>query len=68
MPRSNPDNLTPTLRRQEIAAILGRGLQRHLTACKPAPTGSPPDLADQIALDVFAPGDPHVSRLTEPRA
>jgi hypothetical protein len=68
MPRSNSDNLTPILRRQEIAAILGRGLHRHLMACNLAPADFPPDLAAEIALDVSAPGDPHVSRLTEPRA
>ena len=54
------DDLTPTQRSQAIAAILARGLHRYLAACTPAP--------GQNALDVSAPGDPHVSRLTEPRA
>lgn len=68
MPRSNSDNLAPTQRRQEIAAILGRGLHRYLTACRLAPADSPLDPANQIALDVSAPGDPHVSWLAQPRS
>lgn len=66
MPHSAPDNLTPTQRRQEIAAILGRGLLRLNGACghQPATLDSP----DQKALDVSAPGDPHVSWLTQPRS
>jgi hypothetical protein len=70
MPQSITDELTPTQRRQEIAAILGRGLLRlgsargnHLAA-----SDSTPDSTDQKALDVSAPGDPHVSWLTQPRS
>ena len=33
MPNSITDNLTPMQRRQEIAAILGRGLLRLRSAC-----------------------------------
>ena len=60
MSQAFDDDLTPTQRRQEIAALLGRGLRRYLAGCTPA--------SGQIALDVSACGDPHVSRLTEPRA
>ncbi len=69
MPNSTADNLTPTQRRQEVAAILGRGLLRLRTACTNPPEScdSAPDSTDQKALDVSAPGDPHVSWLTEPR-
>ena len=69
MPNSIADTLTPTQRRQEIAAILGRGLLRLRTACTNPPEAcdSAPDSTDQKALDVSAPGDPHVSWLTEPR-
>ncbi len=70
MPNSTADALTPTQRRQEIAAILGRGLLRlgsargrPLAACDSAP-----ETPDQKALDVSAPGDPHVSWLTQPRS
>jgi hypothetical protein len=57
------DELTPAQRRQEVAAILGRGLLRSGRAC-----GSPPESPDQKALDVSAPSDPYVSWLTEPRS
>jgi len=70
MPHSTPDNLTPTQRRQEIAAILGRGLLR-LNAARgnePAARESTPGSPDQKALDVSAPGDPHVSWLAQPRS
>ena len=69
MPNSTADSLTPTQRRQEVAAILGRGLLRLRAACT-NPTeayDSVPDPTDQKALDVSAPGDPHVSWLAEPR-
>jgi hypothetical protein len=70
MPNSTADTLTPIQRRQEVAAILGRGLLRLRTACTSPPTAcdSAPESAGQIALDVSAPGDPHVSWLPEPRA
>ncbi len=69
MPNSTADNLTPTQRRKEVAAILGRGLHRALAACMGAHDAcdSTPNSAGQKALDVSAPGDPHVSRFTEPR-
>lgn len=69
MPNSTADNLTPKQRRQEIAAILGRGLLRLRAAFMNPPKAcdSAPDATDQIALDVSAPGDPHVSWLAEPR-
>ena len=70
MAHSTTNDLTPKQRRKEIAAILGRGLLRlrdasvsGTTACDSAP--EPPD---QKALDVSAPGDPHVSWLTQPRS
>ena len=68
MQHSIPD-LAPIQRRQEVAAILGRGLLRLRTACivEPVACDSAPDFTDQKALDVSAPGDPHVSWLTEPR-
>jgi len=68
MSHSIVDILTPTQRRQAIATILGRGLLR-LYACTgpPAACDSAPDSTAQKALDVSAPGDPHVSWLTEPR-
>ena len=70
MPQSITDKLTSTQRRQEIAAILGRGLLRLDRTCgnPPAACDSPPDSTDQKALDVSAPGDPHVSWLAEPRS
>ena len=37
MPNSTADTLTPTQRRQEVAAILGRGLLRLRTACTNPP-------------------------------
>lgn len=69
MPNCIADNLTPIQRRQEVAAILGRGLLRLRTACTNPPEAcdSTPDSTDQKALDVSAPGDPHVSWLAEPR-
>jgi hypothetical protein len=69
MPNSIADSLTPIQRRQEIAAILGRGLLRACSACKAAPEacGSAPNSAGQKALDVSAPSVAHVSRLAEPR-
>jgi hypothetical protein len=66
MADSNTDHLTPKQRRQEIAAILGRGLLRLNDACGHQP--ATPDSPDQKALDVSAPGDPHVSWLTQPRS
>ena len=66
MPHSNPDELTPTERRREIAAILGRGLLRLNDARGSQP--ATPDSTDQKALDVSAPGDPHVSWLAQPRS
>jgi len=70
MPRSITDELTPTQRRKEIAAILGRGLLRLDSARgnQPAACDSETESPDQKALDVSAPGDPHVSRLAEPRS
>jgi hypothetical protein len=70
MPQSFTDELTPTQRRQEIAAILGRGLLRlgSTYAKQPTARDSTPELPDQKALDVSAPGDPHVSWLTQPRS
>ena len=64
-----PANLTAKLRRHEVAAILGRGLLRLHSACnaEPAACDSAANSTDQKALDVSAPGDPHVSWLTEPR-
>ena len=70
MPNSTTENLTPKKRRQEIAAILGRGLLR-LNSPRGNPPGacdSAPNSKDQKALDVSAPGDPHVSWLTQPRS
>jgi hypothetical protein len=69
MQHPDTDDLTPTLRRQEVAAILGRGLLRLRAACTNPPEAcdSAPDSTAQKALDVSAPGDPHVSWLTEPR-
>ena len=66
MTHSLNDDLTPTQRRQEIAAILGRGLLRLNGARGNQP--AVPDFSDQKALDVSAPGDPHVSWLTQPRS
>lgn len=66
MPHLTTDALTPTQRRQEIAAILGRGLLRLDSARGNQP--ATPDSPDQKALDVSAPGDPHVSWLTQPRS
>ena len=70
MPHSTTDKLTPSQRRQEIAAILGRGLLRINAARGNPPVSgdSAPDYPDQKALDVSAPGDPHVSWLTQPRS
>jgi hypothetical protein len=70
MAHSTTADLTHNLRRKEIAAILGRGLLRLSNACAnpSAPCGSAPESPDQKALDVSAPGDPHVSWLAEPRS
>ena len=62
MPNATADHQTPIQRRQEVAAILGRGLLRLCAACN-----SMPNSTDQKALDVSAPGDPHVSWLAKPR-
>lgn len=69
MPNSIADNLTPIQRRQEVAAILGRGLLRLTAACKSVPEACSisPEMSDQKALDVSAPNVAHVSRLAEPR-
>jgi hypothetical protein len=69
MPHSTIHNLTPEQRRKEIAAILGRGLLRldDVRGNQPAAHESTPGSPDQKALDVSAPGDPHVSWLTQPR-
>lgn len=66
MPHSTTDTLTSTQRRQEIAAILGRGLLRLNSARGHHP--ATPDSPHQKALDVSAPGDPHVSWLSQPRS
>ena len=66
MPQSTTDVLTQSQRRQEIAAILGRGLLRLNGARGRQP--ATPESPDQKALDVSAPGDPHVSWLTQPRS
>ena len=70
MRNSDIDNLTPEQRREEIAAILGRGLLRldDVRGNQPAAHESTPGSPDQKALDVSAPGDPHVSWLAEPRS
>jgi hypothetical protein len=70
MPQSTIEDLTPAQRRKEIAAILGRGLLRLNCACGKPPAACDPALEspDQKALDVSAPGDPHVSWLTQPRS
>ncbi len=69
MPNCIADALTPERRRHEVAAILGRGLLRLRTAYSvdAAACSSTPENAGQKALEVSAPGDPHVSWLTEPR-
>lgn len=63
------DSMTPVQRRLQVAVILGRGLIRLCTTCnvEPAACSPAPENADQKALDVSAPGDPHVSWLAEPR-
>jgi hypothetical protein len=55
--------LSSNERRQLIAAILGRGVHRALAACMHAPGSCESTLGstEQKALDVSAPGDPHVS-------
>jgi len=70
MLNSPPDALTSTQRRQEIAAILGRGLLRLSSALGNPPVACDSEIEspDQKALDVSAPGDPHVSWLAEPRS
>jgi hypothetical protein len=69
MPNSIADSLAPEQRRHEVAAILGRGLIRLRSACTDPPEACDPapNSLDQKALDVSAPGDPHVSWLAEPR-
>jgi hypothetical protein len=69
MPNCIADTLNPDQRRKDVAAILVRGLLRLRTACTNPPEAcdSAPDSTDQKALDVSAPGDPHVSWLAEPR-
>jgi len=66
---STAETLTPEKRRHEVAAILSRGLLRLRTACNVETAACNPasGLADEKALDVSAPGDPHVSWLAEPR-
>jgi len=66
MRKTITDEQTPAQRRKEIAAILGRGLLRLNGARGKQPATS--DSPDQKALDVSAPGDPHVSWLTQPRS
>jgi hypothetical protein len=63
MPQSTAENLTPTQRRYEVAVILGRGMLRFCNACTNTPDacGHAPETTEQKALDVSAPGDPHVS-------
>ena len=70
MPKTTAKSLTPIQRRQEIAAILGRGLLRFRDACLSgtAAWDSTPKSPDQKALDVSAPSDPHVSWLAQPRS
>ena len=70
MPQSITEELNPTQRRKEIAAILGRGLLRlgSTRGNQPAACGPAPESPYQKALDVSAPGDPHVSWLTQPRS
>jgi hypothetical protein len=70
MPRSITDELNPTQRRKEIAAILGRGLLRLASVHPYAPGScdSAPESPDQKALDVSAPTDPHMSWLAQPRS
>ena len=69
MPHSTTVTLTPVQRRQELAAIFGRGLLRLGSANENHTVAgdSAPKTTDQKALDVSAPGDPHVSWLTQPR-
>lgn len=71
MPLSPDDvvNVSSTQRLHEIAAILGRGLLRLRHACGIANVAcdSTAESPDQKALDVSAPGDPHVSWLAQPR-
>lgn len=65
----DPASLPPAQRRQEIAAILGRGVLRCCSACTSA-LASQDEAAEPAghkALDVSAPGDPHVSWLTQLR-
>ena len=70
MLNSIADALTPEQRRKEVAAILGRGLLRLNSphGNPPAACDSAPNSKDQKALDVSAPGDPHVSWLAQPRS
>jgi len=70
MPKSTSVALTSIQRRQEIAAIFGRGLLRlhDSRVSGTAACDSAPESPDQKALDVSAPGDPHVSWLAQPRS
>lgn len=70
MPETTARSVTPIQRRQEIAAILGRGLLRFRDACVSgtAACDSALEPPSQKALDVSAPSDPHVSWLAEPRS
>jgi hypothetical protein len=69
MPNCIAVTLTPDQRRKEVAGLLGRGLFRLRTACTDPPEACDPapNSLDQKALDVSAPGDPHVSWLAKPR-
>ena len=70
MPKTAAEILTPILRRQAIACILGRGLLRLRDAygTEAGACDSTPESPEQKALDVSAPGDPHVSWLAQPRS
>ncbi len=64
---TNHDEMPPDQRREELAAILGRGLQRLFSRCR---FGSVDDDQPAVrkALDVSPETDPVVSRLTTPRS
>lgn len=63
----NHDEMPPDRSRKELAAILGRGLQRLFSRCgfSPVDADRPTAIKD---LDVSAKTDPVVSRLTTPRS
>ena len=64
---NNHDGMPPDQRRKELAAILGRGLQRLFSRCRfDSVDDNRP--ADRKALDVSPKTDPVVSRLTTPRS